>query len=84
MVKIEVFGSGCLKCMKTEENCRKAVRELGIDAEVTHVYDFVEMMKRGITSSPAVAIDGRLVVSGRVPEVEEIKRLLGEKRRADW
>ncbi|MEM0358785.1 MAG: thioredoxin family protein [Candidatus Hadarchaeales archaeon] len=78
-MKIEVFGVGCPKCKKTEENCRRAVKELGLKAEVTHVYDQAEMVKRGITSSPAVVIDGKLKVAGRVPEVEEIKKWLASK-----
>jgi len=76
VLKIEVFGAGCPKCKKTEENCRKAVKELGLKAEVIHVYDQVEMLKRGITSSPAVMVDSKLMVSGRVPEVHEIKKWL--------
>ncbi|MEM2205153.1 MAG: thioredoxin family protein [Candidatus Hadarchaeales archaeon] len=78
-MKIEVFGMGCPKCKKTEENCRRAVKELGLKAEVTHVYDQAEMVKRGITSSPAVVIDGKLKVAGRVPEVEEIKKWLASR-----
>jgi small redox-active disulfide protein 2 len=80
MVKIEVFGVGCPKCRKMEENCKQAVKELGIKAEVTHIYDQVEMLKRGITDSPSLMIDGKLVVSGRVPEVQEIKKLLGARK----
>jgi small redox-active disulfide protein 2 len=80
VVKIEVFGVGCPKCKKTEENCKKAVKELGIKTEITHVYDQVEMVRRGITGSPAVAINGKLMVSGRVPEVEEIKKWLGTSK----
>lgn len=80
MVKIEVFGVGCPKCKKTEENCRQAVKELGIKAEVTHVYDQAKMLMRGITDSPAVMIDGELKASGRVPEIREIKEWLSGKR----
>ena len=75
-MKIEVFGVGCPKCKKTEENARKAVEELGIDAEVVHIYDQVEILKRGITDSPALAIDGEVKIANRVPEVDEIKKLL--------
>ncbi|MEM2878767.1 MAG: thioredoxin family protein [Candidatus Hadarchaeales archaeon] len=78
-MKIEVFGSGCLKCRRTEDNFRKAAKELGLNAEIVHVYDFAEIVKRGITGTPAVAVDGRLVVSGRVPEVEEIKKWLKQE-----
>jgi small redox-active disulfide protein 2 len=76
--KIEVFGVGCPKCKKTEENAKKAVKELKLDAEVIHIYDQAEMIKRGITSNPALAIDGQLKIENRVPEVEEIKKLLSQ------
>ncbi|OPX17907.1 thioredoxin family protein [candidate division WOR-3 bacterium 4484_100] len=77
-MKIEIFGKGCPKCQKTEENARKAVQESGIDAEVVHIYDEVEMLKRGIIDNPALVIDGELKIGGRVPEIEEIKKLLTE------
>jgi len=80
MVKIEVFGVGCPKCKKTEENCRQAVKELGIKAEVTHVYGQLEMLKRGITDNPSVMVDGELKVAGRVPEVQEIKKWLSIRK----
>jgi small redox-active disulfide protein 2 len=80
MIKIEVFGVGCPKCKKTEENCRQAVKELGIKAEVTHVYDQMKALARGITDSPAVVIDGKLMAGGRVPEVEEIKKWLSIRK----
>ena len=75
-MKIEVFGVGCPKCKKTEENAKKAGEELGIDAEVVHIYDQLQMISRGITTSPALVIDGELKVAGRVPTVEEIKKLI--------
>ena len=78
MKKIEIFGVGCLKCNKTEDNAKKAVEELNIDAEVVHVYDPAEILRRGITSSPALAINGELKIENKVPEVHEIKELLSE------
>lgn len=78
MKKIEIFGVGCPKCNKTEENVKKAVEELNIVAEVVHVYDPSEILKRGITSSPALAINGELKLENKVPEVQEIKKLLSE------
>ena len=79
-MKIEVFGVGCAKCRKTEENAKKAVKELGIDAEVVHIYDQAQILARGITGSPALAIDGELKIVDRVPDVEEIKELLSGQR----
>ncbi|RKX70156.1 thioredoxin family protein [candidate division WOR-3 bacterium] len=80
-MKIEVFGKGCPKCQKTEENAKKAVSELGIDAEVVHIYDEIEMLRRGISDSPALVIDGELKVAGRIPDVEEIKGLIEKEMR---
>ncbi|MEM3401744.1 MAG: thioredoxin family protein [Candidatus Hadarchaeales archaeon] len=80
MIKIEVFGVGCPKCKKTEENCKQAIKELGIKAEVIHVYDQKKAVMRGIIDSPAVVIDGELKVSGRVPEVQEIKEWLSFRK----
>ena len=80
MVKVEIFGVGCPKCIKTEENCKKAAKELGDSIQVVHIYDPAEMLKRGITASPAVVIDGKLVAAGRVPEVQEIKNWLSNRR----
>lgn len=75
-MKIEVLGTGCPKCEKTMANAEKAVEELGIDAEVIKVYDLQEITQRGVAMTPALAVDGELKVSGHIPSVEEIKRML--------
>lgn len=76
-MRIEVLGTGCPKCKATEENVRKALAELGWQADVVHVYDVREIANRGVMFTPALAIDGEVKVSGHIPSVEEIKRLLG-------
>lgn len=73
-MKIEIFGGGCAKCKATEVNARKAVNELGIEAEVIPVFDKLAAIKRGITDTPALLVDGKLKVSGRIAEVDEIKK----------
>ncbi|MEM4265128.1 MAG: thioredoxin family protein [Thermoplasmata archaeon] len=75
-MKIEVFGTGCAKCKMVEQNVIKAVRQLGIDAEIAKVDDIDEMVERGLTATPGLAIDGKLVAAGRVPSVEELVELL--------
>jgi len=75
-VKIEVLGTGCPKCKKTYENAEKAIKELGIEAELVKVYDSIEIAKRGVLETPALAIDGEIKVAGRVPSKEEIKEML--------
>ena len=75
-MKIEVLGTGCPKCKKTYENAEKAIKELGIEAELVKVYDSVEIAKRGVLETPALVIDGEIKIAGRVPSKEEIKELL--------
>lgn len=75
-MRIEILGMGCPKCQATEQNVRKAVAKLGIDAEIRHVYDPKEFAKYGVLVTPAVVVDGQVKVSGHVPTVEELKRLL--------
>lgn len=78
MIKIEVFGTGCMKCKRMMKNVEKAVSELGIEAEIVKVEDITEIMERDIMLTPALMIDGELKISGRVADVTELKELLGE------
>jgi len=71
-MKIEILGTGCPKCKKMEENVRKALESLGKKAEVVKVTDIVEIINRGVMSTPALLVDGKEVASGRVPESDEI------------
>lgn len=79
-MKIIVAGPGCLKCEATERIVKEACAELGIDAEISHLYDIEEVAKLGVTLTPAVIMDGKIVVSGKVPTKEEIKKILTERR----
>ncbi len=78
-MKIIIAGPGCPRCITTENNVRKACEELNIEAEITHLYDLKEFAKLGIIMTPAVVIDGKVVVMGKVPTVEEIKKILSKK-----
>jgi small redox-active disulfide protein 2 len=75
-VKIQVLGTGCPKCRKTYENADQAVRELGICAELEKVEDLKAIMGFGIMVTPALAIDGEVKVAGKVPSVDEVKRII--------
>lgn len=75
-MKIEILGSGCPKCEKTEANVKKALEALGVEAEVTKVTDRDEIVERNVMMTPAVAIDGEVAVSGKVPRVGQLKSLL--------
>ncbi|OPX74569.1 MAG: hypothetical protein A4E40_00430 [Methanoregulaceae archaeon PtaU1.Bin059] len=75
-MKIEVLGTGCMKCKRLMKNVETAVKELGIDAEIRKVDDITEIMDRGVMLTPALAVDGEMKVSGRVADVKELKEIL--------
>jgi len=75
-MKIEVLGPGCPKCHNTEENVKKALLELNKQAEVIKVTDINAMIDKGIMQTPALIIDGNIVMQGKIPTVEQIKQLI--------
>jgi small redox-active disulfide protein 2 len=78
-MKVEILGAGCAKCKRQTKNVERAIEALGIDAEVAKVEDYGEIADRGVMVTPAVTIDGELVSSGRVADVEELKELLASR-----
>jgi small redox-active disulfide protein 2 len=76
MKKIQILGTGCPKCKKLFEATQQAVKDLGIDAEVSKVEDINEIMKFNVMMTPALAIDGEVKVVGRIPKPDELKTLL--------
>ena len=77
MVRIEVLGMGCPNCRRLLAHVQQAIKELGISAEIVKVEDITEITNRGILFTPALYMDGVAKSVGRVPPVEEIKRMLG-------
>lgn len=75
-MKIEILGTGCPKCRRTVEVVRQAVAQAGVDATIHKVEDMREIMKFRVMATPAVAVDGQVRISGKVPSVEEIMALL--------
>jgi len=76
-VKLEILGSGCANCQKLIALTEAAVRALGIEeAELVKVEDFRTIMAYGVMSTPALAIDGKLVMSGKVPSQAEVSSLI--------
>jgi small redox-active disulfide protein 2 len=73
---IKILGSGCAKCKKLEQSTRDALNELGLDANVSKVEDLMEIMGYGVVMTPALVIDGKVVLKGRIAGVKEIKVLL--------
>lgn len=75
---IEVLGTGCPKCNKLEVMARSAADKLGVPYEMEHVQQIVEIVRRGVMVTPALAIDGRIVVAGRLPTEAELTSWLTE------
>ncbi len=78
-MKIEVCGPGCQRCVACERNVIEACAELDLACEVTHIYDVKKFAQLGVKMTPAVIVDGKIVISGKVPTIEELKKILGEK-----
>ena len=76
MKKIQILGTGCPKCSKLAENAETAAREIGIDFEMEKVTDIKAIMGFGVMITPALAVDGEVKVSGKVPDVADIKNML--------
>ncbi len=73
---MKVLGTGCAKCHQLEENTRKAVAELGLDASIEKVENIKDIMKYGVMKTPALVVDEKVKVMGRVPSPDEIKKYL--------
>ena len=75
-MNIKILGSGCQKCKTLEKLTREVVTQNGIDATITKVEDIVEIMKYGIMTTPALVVDEKVEIKGRIPSSDEIKRVL--------
>ena len=75
-MKIQVLGTGCQKCKTLAQVTEQAVTELGISADISKVSDLKEIMAMGVMTTPALAVNGTVKVTGRVPSIAEIKNML--------
>ncbi len=76
MIKLEVLGTGCKKCQQLEANAKEAVASLNLEAQVLHITDPMEIAQRGVMSTPALIINGKIVSKGQVITSEKIQALL--------
>lgn len=75
-MKISILGTGCPKCKKLAESAEAAAKELGIEYELEKVTDLNAIMGFGVMLTPALAVDGKVVSSGKALSADEIKPLL--------
>ena len=76
MKKIEILGTGCPKCRKMAENAEVAARELNITTEIEKVGEIEKILSYGVMMTPALVVDGEVKVVGKVPSIEEIKKII--------
>ena len=74
---IEVLGPGCARCHETHRVVSHVVDEASLDCEVQKVESMDRMIELGVLKTPAVAFDGKVVLSGHIPKSGEVKQLLG-------
>jgi len=79
MKTIKVLGPGCLNCRTTELLIEKVANEQNIDVEIIKIDDIEKIMEYDVMSTPAVVIDEKVIIKGRVPSVDEIKNIIGSK-----
>lgn len=76
MNKIQILGTGCTKCKKLAELAEQAAREMNIPFELEKVTDLNDIMNFGVLVTPALVIDGEVKIAGRLPKVDDIKKML--------
>lgn len=81
-MKIEIIGSGCPRCKELMSNARKAVAEIGVEAEIVKVSEIKDIIERGVMVTPALSIDGEVVSAGKVLSSDEIKKIISNKKEA--
>ena len=75
-MEIKVLGTGCANCKTLEKSVNVAVAEMNIAATVVKEEDIQKIMAYGVMRTPALVINGKVVLSGRVPSSKELKEII--------
>jgi small redox-active disulfide protein 2 len=76
MFRIEVLGPGCPKCSRTYDEIKRILDELNLEADLVKVTDVFEIIDRGVSFTPALIVDGEVVLQGKVPTEGEIRSIV--------
>lgn len=79
-MEIKILGTGCTNCKKLEANAKEAVKELNLEAKVTKVEDIKDIMKYGVMRTPALVINEKVKMYGKVSTVSDIKKYISEEQ----
>ncbi|AGY54460.1 hypothetical protein BRDCF_p1833 [Bacteroidales bacterium CF] len=77
-MEIKILGTGCPKCKTLEKITREVVEQNGFDANITKVEDIMDIMKYNVMSTPALVVNEKVEIKGRIPSAEEIKQVLSK------
>jgi small redox-active disulfide protein 2 len=77
MKTLKILGTGCPKCAKLAELTHQAAAELGLEHDIEKVTDINAIMSYGVMMTPALVVDGEVKCVGKVPSLDEIKKMLG-------
>lgn len=75
-MRLEILGKGCAKCDKLMQITEEVVREEGLDAQVVKVTDLNVIIGYGVVMTPALVKDGKVILSGKLPGKDELKKLI--------
>lgn len=79
-MEIKILGTGCSNCKKLEANAKEAVEELKVEAKITKVEDIKDIMKYGVMRTPALVINEKIKMYGKVSTVDEIKKYINDEK----
>ena len=75
-MRLTIYGKGCSKCEKLQEYTEFAAQALGLDCELEKVTDMNQIIDAGVMHTPALAVDGEIVLEGRIGSINQITELL--------
>ncbi|MCD2346136.1 thioredoxin family protein [Clostridium guangxiense] len=79
-MEIKILGTGCSKCKKLEANANEAIKDLKVEAKITKVEDIKEIMKYGVMRTPAIVVNEKVKMFGKVCTVDEIKKYISDEK----
>ena len=74
--KLEILGTGCPQSEMLAHNTEEAAHAIGLEYDLTRISDYTEIQRHGVMLTPSLCVDGHVLVSGRVPDIDELKFLL--------
>ena len=75
-MEIKLLGSGCPNCHRLEKNLIVALEQLGLKEKIIKITEYIDIVSFGVMSTPALVLDGKILFSGKVPNVEQLKKYL--------